>query len=112
MKGLPSLGAGPALDLGTGTGVVGAYLASRGLYVVASDVDPRAARCAWMNAKLNGLRHMVDVVLCDLASAFKRGAFMLVASNPPYLPVEEPILAWSGGPGGVEVARRIVRELP
>jgi methylase of polypeptide subunit release factors len=48
-------GPGRALDLGTGTGYVGLYLAQRGWQVDAVDVSPRAVELAQANAERNGL---------------------------------------------------------
>jgi ribosomal protein L11 methyltransferase len=52
------------LDLGTGSGVL-AIAAARALHrrVIATDIDPAAARVAWDNARLNAA--MVEVVTAD-----------------------------------------------
>ncbi len=104
----------PILEVGTGTGIVALSIASGDKYVVATDISIKAVKCAWLNAKRNSLRDKVDVVLCDLSTAFRDKAFSFMAFNPPYLPVMDGDLlgkAWSGGLGGVAVVTRFLRDL-
>ncbi|SOE80257.1 Methylase of polypeptide chain release factors [Caballeronia arationis] len=73
-----------AFDIGTGTGVVAALLAQRGVeHVVATDMDPRALACARENVERLGLGNQVDVIEADL---FPDGRAPLVVCNPPWLP--------------------------
>ncbi len=73
-----------AFDIGTGTGVLTAVLAQRGVQrVIATDVDPRAIACARDNLDRMGMRDVVDVQQCDL---FPPGRAPLVVCNPPWLP--------------------------
>jgi SAM-dependent methyltransferase len=73
-----------AFDIGTGTGVIAAVLARRGVqHVVATDLDPRALACARDNVQRLGLKDRVEVVQADL---FPDGAAPLVVCNPPWLP--------------------------
>ncbi len=73
-----------AFDIGTGTGVLAALLARRGVkHVVATDQDPRALACARQNIARLGLKGRVDVVEADL---FPPGRAPLVVCNPPWLP--------------------------
>lgn len=73
-----------AFDIGTGTGVLAAVLARRGLArVVATDLDERALACARENVARLGLAAQVDVVRADL---FPAGRASLVVCNPPWLP--------------------------
>jgi SAM-dependent methyltransferase len=73
-----------AFDIGTGTGVLAAILARRGIErVVATDLDPRALACARDNVRQLGLRERVDVVEADL---FPEGRASLVVCNPPWIP--------------------------
>ena len=52
-----------AFDIGTGTGVLAAVLARRGLArVIATDQDPRALACARENIERLGLRDKVEVI--------------------------------------------------
>jgi SAM-dependent methyltransferase len=73
-----------AFDIGTGTGVLAAVLARRGLQrVVATDMDPRALACARENIERLGLAGRVNVVQADL---FPEGRAALVLCNPPWVP--------------------------
>ncbi|MFC5184863.1 methyltransferase [Actinomadura harenae] len=71
-----------AFDIGTGTGVLAAVLARRGVgRVVATDADPRALACAQENVERLGLD--VEIVRADL---FPRGRAGVAVCNPPWLP--------------------------
>jgi methylase of polypeptide subunit release factors len=73
-----------AFDIGTGTGVLAALLARRGIEcVVATDQDPRALACARENVERLGLAEKVNVVRADL---FPEGHAALVICNPPWVP--------------------------
>jgi methylase of polypeptide subunit release factors len=73
-----------AFDIGTGTGVLAAVLARRGIQrVVATDQDPRALTCASENMQHLGLAGQVEVVKADL---FPEGQAPLVVCNPPWVP--------------------------
>lgn len=73
-----------AFDIGTGTGVLAALLAKRGVkHVIATDQDPRALACARQNVARLGLAGRVDVVEADL---FPQGRAPLIICNPPWLP--------------------------
>ena len=73
-----------AFDIGTGTGVLAAVLARRGIRrVVATDQDVRAVYCARDNATRLGLAHRIDVRHADL---FPAGRAHLIVCNPPWLP--------------------------
>jgi ribosomal protein L11 methyltransferase len=54
------------LDLGTGSGVL-AIAAAKLLHqkILATDIDPRAARVAGANARLNGVAHLVTAIRAD-----------------------------------------------
>ncbi len=73
-----------AFDVGTGTGVLAAVLARRGIQrVVATDLDPRALTCARENIERLGLAGQVEVVEADL---FPLGKAALIVCNPPWVP--------------------------
>ena len=75
---------GLAFDIGTGTGVLAAVLARRGVKrVVATDQDPRALACARENLARLGLSEQVEVVHADMFPAAKAP---LIVCNPPWIP--------------------------
>ncbi|MDJ0314938.1 class I SAM-dependent methyltransferase [Arthrobacter sp. H35-D1] len=73
-----------AFDIGTGTGVLAAIVARRGVkHVVATDSEPRAIACARENLTALGL---ADVIEARLGDMFPEGRAPLVVCNPPWLP--------------------------
>lgn len=79
---LPSLEL--AFDIGTGTGVLAALLAKRGVkHIIATDQDPRALACARDNINRLGLKKQVELVAANL---FPEGRAPLIVCNPPWLP--------------------------
>jgi SAM-dependent methyltransferase len=73
-----------AFDIGTGTGVLAAVLARRGIErVIATELEPRALFCARENVRQLGLDEHIDVVQADL---FPEGRAALVVCNPPWIP--------------------------
>jgi methylase of polypeptide subunit release factors len=73
-----------AFDIGTGTGVLAALLAQRGVArIVATDQDPRALACAAENLARLGLVERVEPMAADL---FPDGRAPLIVCNPPWLP--------------------------
>lgn len=80
------VGANLAFDIGTGSGILAAVLARRGVErVIAIDQDPRALACASENAEKLGLTANVEVRAGDL---FPEGRAPLVVCNPPWLPAQ------------------------
>jgi len=81
---LPAGAEALAFDVGTGTGVIAALLARRGVRrVVATDLDPRALACAADNLGRLGLADGVELVAADM---FPPGRAPLVVCNPPWVP--------------------------
>jgi release factor glutamine methyltransferase len=121
--------AATVLDLCTGSGAIACALAAQrpGWTVWAVERAAPALACARDNVDRLGLAGRVRVVEGDLftplAGRVPEGVALLVA-NPPYLdtamlpalPVEvrgwEPREALDGGPDGLAVIRRLLREAP
>ncbi|PXW88872.1 methylase of polypeptide subunit release factors [Nitrosomonas sp. Nm84] len=73
-----------AFDIGTGTGILAAVLARRGIqHIIATDQDGRALNCARDNLTRLGLINQVDVIQADL---FPTGQAALIVCNPPWIP--------------------------
>ncbi|OYV00656.1 MAG: methyltransferase [Burkholderiales bacterium PBB5] len=72
-----------AADVGTGTGVLAAVLAKRGLKVVATDTSAAALACAQDNLARLKLDGSVTLQQQDL---FPKGHWGLVVCNPPWVP--------------------------
>ena len=111
------------LDLGTGSGAVAVALAlnSPGATVTATDLSFEALKIAQENA----LRLGCEMRVCqgDVVSQFADMRFDIVVSNPPYVPLRdacglqrelrhEPSMALFGGEDGLELTRRLVRDVP
>jgi len=75
-----------AFDIGTGSGILAAVLARRGVpRIIATDRDPRALNCATENARNLGLTAAIEIVDADL---FPAGRAPLVVCNPPWVPAQ------------------------
>ena len=73
-----------AFDIGTGTGVLAAVLAKRGVaHVVATEHDGRAFACALDNITRLALDAKVQVRQADL---YPQGRAALIVCNPPWIP--------------------------
>lgn len=81
---MPLMPTAMAFDIGTGTGVLAAVLAQRGVeHIIATDMDVRALVCARDNLARLSLDHRVHVEQADL---FPQSQASLIVCNPPWLP--------------------------
>ena len=114
---------GHALDLACGIGAAGICLAHHrpGLRVDLADVSAEAMELARENADVlvPGRAH------CWAGDLFqplpKKRKYVVVMANPPWVPdgtplpdevMNEPHVSFFGGPDGLDIVRRLVRELP
>ncbi|HSH73741.1 MAG TPA: class I SAM-dependent methyltransferase [Methylophilaceae bacterium] len=73
-----------AFDIGTGSGILAAVLAKRGVHhIIATDQDPRALACAQDNLDRLSYANQVELLKTDL---FPPGRAPLIVCNPPWLP--------------------------
>jgi len=102
---------GTALDLCSGTGILGLTAARLGARATAVDLSRRAVLNARLNARLNGLA--LEVLRGDLFEPVRGRRFDLIVSNPPYIPAPPggaprgEARAWDAGPDGREFVDRI-----
>ena len=75
---------GSVLDLGCGAAPVGLALARAARRVVATDVSPRAAALARVNAAINGATN-VEVRVGDLYEPVRGERFDRLAAHPPFV---------------------------
>ena len=79
-----------ALDVGTGSGVIAALLAQRGVpRIIATDTNPHAIACAQANIARLGFSQQINVLQQDLFG--ERAAdekIDLIVCNPPWLPAK------------------------
>ncbi len=123
-------GAVRVVDVCTGSGNLAIALAARApdACVFAADLSPDAVALARLNVAHTGLAARVEVREGDLLAPFAEPAFLhrvdLLVCNPPYIssgklnsmPGEivdfEPQLAFDGGPFGIRLLQRLIREAP
>jgi release factor glutamine methyltransferase len=117
---------GRAADVGTGSGAIAVTIARElpELNVYASDASQPALAVARGNAARNDVFQHVTFLHGDLAVPLLPYApYDCVVANLPYVPTEEcahapdpvayePIVARDGGPDGLTLYRRLVRDLP
>jgi ribosomal protein L3 glutamine methyltransferase len=112
------------LDLCTGGGSL-AILAARvfpNAHVVGADLSPEALAVAKRNVEEHGLGDRIALKQGDLFAAVKGQRYDLILANPPYVDAEalaefppeyaaEPRIAHAGGADGLDIVRRILREV-
>ena len=108
------------LDLCTGSGcVLISLLAEERLEGTGADISPQALAIALRNA---GRHHVSAAWICSDLFAEIEGSYDLITANPPYIATAEigtlapevrdhdPKLALDGGPDGLDILRRLIRD--
>ena len=114
------------LDVGTGSGAI--VLSLLALLPEATgtavDLSPAALAVARENGVRLGVAERVEWLHSDLCAALPaERRYDVIVSNPPYIPARdmaslqpevrrEPVLALAGGDDGLDVYRRLLRQLP
>lgn len=116
------------IDMCCGSGNLGLAIATAvpGAKVIAADLTDDAVQTATANAQRLGLSDRVTVRQGDLFSALEadnaEGRAAMIVCNPPYISTarlagksahlleQEPREAFDGGPYGVSILQRVVRE--
>ena len=119
-KGQPPAG---VLDMATGSGCIGLALthAWPAAAVLLADLSEDALELARLNASRLGLAGRVKLLRSDLFDKVT-GEFDLIVANLPYIPSAEiatlsrevrrdPALALDGGPSGLEIVERFIKEV-
>ncbi len=108
------LGGGRAVDLGTGTGLVAAFLTSRYDHVTATDLTPSSVATAAVARELLDpvRRSRMSVLRTDIGHGLPDHAFDLVVSNAPWVPSSAAggEVCADGGPTGQELSLRFLSE--
>jgi ribosomal protein L3 glutamine methyltransferase len=114
---------GRVLDLCTGSGCL-AILAAHvfpNAVIDAVDLSAEALEVALLNVEESGLADRITLHQGDLFAPLKGRRYDLIITNPPYVDAEtmaalppefraEPAMALAGGPDGLDIVRRILRE--
>lgn len=119
----PRIGRAPrVVDVGTGSGCIAVTIAleAPGADVVATDISTDALSIARANAEHLAASHRVQFIETSVLAGIL--AADIVVSNPPYIADRErqilqadvvdyePSVALFGGPGGLDIIRRLARE--
>ncbi len=115
-----------AADIGTGSGILAVTLACEvpDAKIFATDTSADALAIATANARTLGVHKRIKFFEGDLAEPLgARGPLDVVIANLPYVPSRdvppapdpvsfEPHVAVDGGPDGLDLYRRLLRQLP
>jgi release factor glutamine methyltransferase len=126
LEGVPRDVVGRACDLACGMGAAGILvgIARPGLLVDLADVHAPSVELSQENgdALVPGRAHAFVSDLFDGLPSDRRGQYDVITANPPWvpdgteLPAEvidhEPSVSFFGGPDGLNIVRRLIRELP
>jgi ribosomal protein L3 glutamine methyltransferase len=112
-----------AVDVCTGSGCLAILLAHQfpEAKVDAIELSPDAAAVAKFNVATHGLAKRVKLHHSDVFDAVPPVKYDLILSNPPYVPTRElrdlpeeftrePRMALDGGPDGLDIIRKILRQ--
>lgn len=116
-------------DIGTGSGCIAVAIAANApnADVYAVDRSEAALAVAGINALRHGVTDRVELLAGDLFGPIRdaglAGSLDVIVSNPPYIPSADipglqpevgfdPAGALDGGPDGLDVVRRILRDAP
>lgn len=111
------------VDLGTGSGAIAICIAREipNAHIIATDISPEALQVARVNARRHQVDRRISFLLADLAYPLN-GPLDLVTANLPYVPSidvkqltvakYEPATALDGGPDGLNLIARLLRDLP
>lgn len=125
-----STGAPLIADIGTGSGCIAVSVAASvpDARIIATDISATALDVAKENAQSHRVEGRIEFLEGDLLGSIAEQCFEgkidIIASNPPYVPVEirenlqrevrdwEPDVALYGGQGGMNFYRRLLAESP
>ena len=103
-----------AIDLGTGTGFIAAFLTSRYETVLATDINQRATSTAQLSRELlpESAKSRMHVIANDVAGGLRPGTFDFVCVNAPWVPTHRANgrIYSHGGETGFELPRRFISE--
>ncbi|AAT42820.1 HemK2/MTQ2 family protein methyltransferase [Picrophilus oshimae] len=95
------------LEIGAGTGIISVNLALNNHDVTATDIDDKAIDLIKENARINHVN--IKIIKSDLFDNIY-DKYDTIIFNPPYLPVENEDIKWSGGSDGFNVTSRFLKD--
>lgn len=125
LEAVKSLSAPRIADIGTGSGCIAVACAFHQptAHVTAVDISAEALDQARKNAARHKVSDRIDFLHGDLLKPLEdAAAFDVIVSNPPYITTDdvatlesgvrdyEPTLALDGGPDGLDVVRRLIKD--
>jgi methylase of polypeptide subunit release factors len=104
------------IDLGTGSGVIGLFLARYSDQVTMTDVSPQALELTHVNRLLNRMTGGVAIREEQYEETLSRDEkYHIVVFNPPFMPVPDgldaPVFARGIGPDGLGYCRMLLEKL-
>ncbi|MCW1921862.1 methyltransferase [Luteolibacter arcticus] len=102
---------GRVLELACGIGWLAGALSSRGMEVVATDLNARALELGRFSARLGGFDG-IDFRQGDGLSTVAGETFDLIVANPPYVQSPGGSMTYKEAPTGDPVCARLLREIP
>ena len=111
---MPASPVDAVLDIGCGAAPVGLLLARMARRVVATDLNPRAALFAQLNAAVNGIDNL-EVRVGDLYETVRGERFDRIAAHPPFVARPAGVRASTfvhGGTRGDELPLRVLAGAP
>lgn len=106
----------PVLDLGTGSGLVGLYLAERSDQVTVTDIAPAPLRLVSLNRALRRKEATVEIRAERYERTLGRGGrYQVITFNPPFVALPQdldaPIFAKGPGIDGLDYCRMLIERL-
>jgi release factor glutamine methyltransferase len=102
-----------ALDLCTGSGILGIYTSDKASRIIVTDINQRALEFAKRNAKRNNIKN-IEFRQGDLFEPVKGEQFDYIVANPPFVPVPENLkvaMHSKGGLDGLYLVRKIIEQV-
>ncbi len=101
-----------ALDLCTGSGVLGIYISDKASIVIATDISQRALEFARRNAARNTIKN-IEFKQGDTFEPVKERLFDYIVTHPPFVPIPNNLRAAlhsNGEADGLYLVRKIIEQ--